>query len=470
MSRPGALLVMLVTAAFGAGGFIYGLRSMAQSGGLRDQVEFLDQRVGMLEEENLRLQGLVDRMERAGVVDDPEAVIRRDLELVAGDMRGLEWKNRVRYKVVTADGIGDLIREKLRGPPVAEETARRRMVAWEAMGWTVEGLEWGRLVGLLYPGTASAFYDEEKGVLHVARGAPLEEAYERVLLVHELIYALLDQNFDLKSFYAPVIDELWRDTDQGLARRALASGNASLTTLQYNLQFGSPMVAADANWGEFGALAALLGPGAGGGDGEAEVPAAARAMASFPHASGRLFCGSLFDNMSYLEIDAAYGRPPQCTAEILHPELYAAGDFRPRRFDWKEEKVRVAEREILWSDVAGELGTRLLLERFLSEEGAAKAAAGWRGDRFIVYGAADPGAPGADVLWRTAWASREEAHEFREALAEVFRRRYSLNEPVAGRYDGERFLLLEMTDDTEGVILVDATTQQLREEIRGRLR
>ena len=466
VTRPGILLFFLAAVAVAAGGLFYGLRTRASSERMRAQQEFLEMRVSLLEEENVRLEGLVDRLERAGVVDDPETVIRRDLEAVTGELRGIDGERRIRYKIVTREGVVDLVHEKVRGRPADVDARVSRLRAWEAMGWIEEAPDWDRLVLRLLGGEASAFYDEDAGVLHVARGTALEEAVERALLVHEMTYALLDQRYDLESYFKGSPDLLWRDSDAELARRAVAVGDASLTALRYNSQFGSPLITADKNLGEFGAFAVLAGPS---DDASPRVPAALAKAAAFPYSAGRAFCAALSPDGDYAAIDGAYARAPSSTAEILDPDLYRSRTFQPRRYDWREDVMSLDGCEILWSDVAGQWGCYLLLGSYLDGEIARTASEGWQGDRFLVYIDHDEEVPTEEVLWVSAWSDATTAGAFAEALGSALKIRYALQEPVAGKYDGERFLSLEVDEKTAEVVFVDAGSAKRRGKMLGRV-
>jgi hypothetical protein len=328
-----------------------------------------------------------------------------------------------------------------------------------------EAPDWSRLVGRLYDGGASAIYDEARPAMYVAREAALEEAHERVLLVHEMTMALLDQHYDLESFLEPEADLLWRNSDASLARRAVATGDATLLTLQYNTEYGSGMVLADREMTEFGGLAAMVG--LIGSDGKkAKVPEAAAFMAIFPHTEGRSFCSAIVEGgAGFARLDSVYGRPPSSTAEIMHPESYRGGEFEARRYEWREEDLGLPEREILWSDVAGELGVLLLLRRS-SEAGFARGVAeGWRGDRYVLYGEAGGAASGDHLLWVTSWKDGAAAAAFRDALGAALQARYGLKEGLAGSYDGERFLSLEIVKGGDEVVLVDAATAEARRAI-----
>ncbi|MFV1995074.1 MAG: hypothetical protein ACC661_06530 [Verrucomicrobiales bacterium] len=463
MRRPEALLAFLVFAAIGAGGLLYGIHWRRETFADADRMRYLDDRVQLLEDEKIRLEGIIDRLQRAGAVDDPDAVIRNDLEIVASEMRKLPWVRRPRYKIVTRAGIGDLVRERWRGTAQEAEIAAIRMRALAAIGLVEEGAEWGATVAGLFVGEATAWYDRRAGIMHVARGAALEEPNERALLIYELASALADQHFDLASLPGPGGEGLARNSDLELARLALAGGDASLLAARYNIEFGSPLVAVDNRHGESGALRSLAG---NLGQRLSPTDYFARAIL-FAGSAGRLFAFALYEQGGFADLDEAHRAPPSSSAEILHPELYRSGGATPERFHWEQEAVALPGRKLLWSDVAGELGIRVLLERHLGQgEVAADAARGWVGDRYLVFGKREPGGK-TELYWASAWSSEAEADEFVEVLGRALAARYALKQPLRHSYDGERFLSLTRGAQPLSVVLIDAASSKGREQLAG---
>ncbi len=463
--RPVSLLGILAAGAVAAAGLIAGWQARSHSVSETERAAVLEGRVGELEEENLRLRGVIDRMARAGAVDDPEAVIRGDLERLTGELRALEWMERPPTKIVTRQGVRDLFVAGIEDPSAqAIAQWRNRGDAMAAMGWVEAGFDLKKSLLKIYSGEATAWFDETRRQLYVARGTALEEASQRVLLVHELARALADQHFDLKELLQPMEEGGFRNTDMLLARKALVAGDAGVLAAFYNREYGSPLAGLDGPGSRFGAEAMLLRQAAVKGPGMEVL----FAMAAFAHREGARFCGELHAGESFLAVDKAYGAPPATTAEILHPELYLRGDFVPRivSFDTGELARAGGSREaVIWEDVAGELGISLLLGRYLEEERAAAAAEGWFGDRFVVVRGGPPlgkkgggksGTEAFDILWVSHWSDREQAVEFQTALGEFLTKRYGLKEAVAGTYDGKRFLRVNFTPDGLGVVLLDA--------------
>ena len=126
-------------------------------------------------------------------------------------------------------------------------------------------------------------------------------------------------------------------------------------------------------------------------------------------------------------VDALWGDPPASSEQILHPEKY----------DACEPTIAVDEAALPSlagsdarpaSDVLGELVARTWLESALPPEIAARAAAGWGGDRAGLYaptpsvtvtdgGAATPHR--SPLAWLTVWDDAAEADDFARAARQV---------------------------------------------------
>jgi hypothetical protein len=75
----------------------------------------------------------------------------------------------------------------------------------------------------------------------------------------------------------------------------------------------------------------------------------------------------------------------------------------------------------LHDDVMGEFGTRIFLYEHLRDQASAiRGAAGWDGDRYVVFSTAR----GNGIAWLTVWDSALDAGEFADILKRTVNRRY----------------------------------------------
>jgi len=189
-------------------------------------------------------------------------------------------------------------------------------------------------------------------------------AYERGVLIHEMVHALQDQHFGLEKLH-----ESAEDDDAALAKAALIEGDATYTMIEV-LKKDQPKVAA------------ML---------DAPLAKAKDVRKAFLYAGGARYVKALKDRGGWEAVNKAYRFPPESTADVLHPEGVSTIDLGP-------------------GETVGELGWITLLAQTPDTAALATAAAsGWRGDRVVDYGGAR--------AWQIAFAGREPAQRFRDALA-----------------------------------------------------
>ena len=204
------------------------------------------------------------------------------------------------------------------------------------------------------------FYDPERDTLLV-RGSRPTPAVRRVL-VHELTHALDDQHFGLER---PELDE--RDDEAAIAFQSLVEGDAVRIE---GLYFAS-LPAEDRRLAEIdggGPLAA-----------ESAVPRVVEALLAFPYEAGEALVEALLLEGGPERLDAAFVDPPTTTEAVLHPERFLAGE-QPKPVPDPEPGGEPVDGGVL-----GELVLRLVLQSSIDRPGAARAADGWGGDRYVAW-------------------------------------------------------------------------------------
>jgi uncharacterized iron-regulated protein len=193
----------------------------------------------------------------------------------------------------------------------------------------------------------------------------LTGAYERGVLVHEMVHALQDQHFKLDKLHQTSFGG-----DAELALAALIEGDATFTMIEL-LKKDQPPVAR------------ML---------DQPLDKARDVQKAFLYAQGARYVKALKERGGWQAVNAAYKFPPHSTAAILHPgERFSTVDLGPGK-------------------TRGELAlVRLLAEHRDTAPLALQAAAGWRGDCFVERD--------GQKSWTLAFATRHGAHRCQEALA-----------------------------------------------------
>ena len=259
--------------------------------------------------------------------------------------------------------------------------------------------------------TPVATYDPTTQRLLVPDFIPL--LAQRVPLLHEIAHAVVDRRFDLRQFLTPPPPSPL-EGDGTRARLALVEGDATLTAMEVIDPTGAflrPTALA--------ALADRLRAAAG----EGRPPWLAE-LSGFVNVDGFLFAAAVRAHHPWSAVDALWRDPPASSEQLLHREKYEAC----------EAPIAVPESVLpalpgfdrpKATDILGELVIRALLSKALDPELAARAAAGWGGDRAGLYpvsaattAPSDDGAPVASTPalgWLTIWDDRGEADDFERA-------------------------------------------------------
>ena len=194
----------------------------------------------------------------------------------------------------------------------------------------------------------------------------VSSAYERGVLIHEMVHALQDQHFGLAKLHQESFG-----SDAELALAALIEGDATFTMIEL-LKKDQPRVAA------------ML---------DAPLDKAKNLQNAFLYAQGARYVKALKERGGWKAVDAAFRFPPETTAAILHPEGVAAIDLGPGK-------------------TIGELGIIKMLAAYPETKALAiQAASGWQGDRLLEKG--------KEKSWVVAFAAKENAKRFHEAMVKL---------------------------------------------------
>jgi hypothetical protein len=301
------------------------------------------------------IRGVVTvRQERAERLDPSSAAVIEELKAFVESARGLRFREPVDVAVL---GDAAFRRSLSGGEPTEEPEAEVALGVLRALG-LIEGDS--SSTGELDASGIAGFYDTDTREL-VVRGPGLTP-FVRQVLVHELTHALDDQYFDL--------DPGFDDDDAALAFEALVEGNAVLVESRYlaSLPAGEREAARAEEDARFG------GPGG-------RVPEIVAEVGVFPYRDGPELVTAILDAGGQARLDAAFRDPPTTSAEVLHPQRFLTGTGRAG-----VGPVR-ADGQVVDNGVLGELVLRVMLADSLSDDRAARAAAGWAGDRYVAWSA-----------------------------------------------------------------------------------
>lgn len=396
---------LVLLAALGAAW--WGWREHTQAAG----EEFLQRRLALLEGENRRLAGqLISQQQKEADADDARR--RVEIEKSVANLRGLTFTKPVVYREIPRSDLPTVLRQKLL-QQVPDREFTDAGVALAALGLLPPGTDLQKTYLGLLGEQIGAFYDQHTQEVFTFSGQPLANSQNRVILAHELTHALEDEHFHLANL--PL--EGKGDDDRALAASALVEGDATLVMNRYMVGNLSASVMKDVLASTFTTDMRQL----------VAAPRYLRETLLFPYLRGQEFCQTLYDRGGWQALAEAFAHPPSCSAQIMHPERFLAHPRQePVPVVFADTKARGVEPNS--NNDLGEFGSRQLLNLWLRDEGAAsRIAAGWAGDRYLVYGDGKANSS----LWRSVWATPADAGRFAQAACQGWRVRYGLKAPEA---------------------------------------
>lgn len=341
--------------------------------------------------------------------------IQREVEA----LRGLRFRAPVDVGVQTADALSAMLLEDFdREAPVDEVLKEERVVKALGLIPPDEDLR-ARYLALLSEHIAGFYLPDEKKLYLIDRPAAgleaaAQEMNDQIAMAHELHHALQDQHFGLDRWYELLGDH----ADRMLGSKALVEGEAQLVGMTYvfeKMGRGAPDLAA------LNRMQDMLMKMTPEGAKLAEVPPYILENLMFPYTQGAEFVQDLQRKHGWEGVTRAFSDPPASTEQILHPERYYERDEPTELLLATAGFKRILGHgtEVLFENTLGEFNVGLLLRALgVNKPQAARAAAGWDGDRLV--GLEDPDG-NVVLVWLSTWDSEAEAEEFvasyRPALA-----------------------------------------------------
>jgi hypothetical protein len=252
----------------------------------------------------------------------------------------------------------------------------------------------------------AGYYDPKAQQFYLADWIELEG--QKPVMAHELTHALQDQHFNLKRF------EKWPkgDSDAELAAHALIEGDATLAMTLYMAKH--PLVA----------LAFIKSLGSESSSEQFKrAPRALRESLLFPYEAGSNWATQVYRRGGWDMVSKAFDKLPQSSEQILHPEKYFSSE-PPVKVTLPDLKLQLGPTwKRIDTDVNGEWGLYLVLDEYLNNSSASKAATdGWGGDQYALY----EGAKSTDVFIAqfTTWDTAIDARDFFVAYLQRTWKRY----------------------------------------------
>lgn len=320
------------------------------------------------------------------------------------EARGLPVLAKVALRTLDRATIEKMIREKAvrELPPDVLGNETEAMVA---LGLVPPSYDATEGMFTMIGASIAGFYEPEDRTMYLA--SDLSAAERDETLAHELVHALQDQHYSLGPLfkYRP-------DADETLAAgHALAEGDA--TSAMFDVARGDEMGVDEALFSQMAreSIDKLA----------SKVPSVLRASLISPYTDGFSFVQALRRRGGFAAVDAAWRALPTTSEQVLHLDKYDAREpaialSPPPGAALARPKERRSFGQV-YTQVLGEQGLRIVLEAWTDAERAARAAAGWGGDRYVLLRGEGAAAGENALAWHLRFDTESDAREMATVLA-----------------------------------------------------
>ena len=324
---------------------------------------------------------------------------------------GLKFKTPPKVERRSKDDVRNFLTRKFNeSMPAAEITGIER--TYRRFGLIPDTLQLRPFMLELLTEQVVGYYDPATKVLYVVDGA--DPTMVGVTVAHELVHALQDQYLNLDS-----IQKVTGDNDRQVAAQAVIEGQA--TFQQVKAMLGSNNLAATLPGG-WDRIRDMIREGQSSMPVFSSAPMIIQETLIFPYLSGAEFMRH-FDETRPGKVP--FDSMPESTEQILHSAAY---------FEKWDAPTAVTLPPLgggansVYSNNLGEFETRLFLFQHLGDQnGAIRGAAGWDGDRFVLFDTKG----GDGIAWLTVWDSKIDAGEFYDLVDTSILKRFRNAKPKA---------------------------------------
>lgn len=254
------------------------------------------------------------------------------------------------------------------------------------------------LLDMLELGVMGIYEPKNKSMLI---GTHVSEAQLDMVVGHEIAHGLQDMHFDLLRLQKPIRG----DSDAETARTFLVEGDAQAAYLAWvsgaqGLAAISPDVLR-VQGDQTLSLASAL-----------EHPVLIRSL-QLPYTDGAATVAELVRAKGWAAVDALYRELPTTSEQMLHlDKLLAREPATPVAAAPEALAAALPEHALVWQDTLGEASILCMLADVESAFTSRAAAAGWGGDRLLVFDRKAKPDAAPLVLGLVAWDSEGDAVEF----------------------------------------------------------
>jgi hypothetical protein len=338
---------------------------------------------------------------------------------------GLKFKTPPKVESRSKDEVRSFLEKKFDEDLPALELAGAERT-YKLFGLIPDTLDLRKFMLGLLTEQVAGYYDPATKVLYVVGtegpgpGAVTPEMIT-ITITHELVHALQDQYLPLDS-----LEKEHGDNDRTSAVQAVIEGEAVFEQMSAMLGGNNFAMALPGGWER---VRQMIRDAQGTMPVFATAPMFIQESLLFPYLSGAEFVRHFKEKRPG---QMPFRPPPTSTKQVMHPDRFLDSLDVPTRVLLPKPEAG----SVVYENDLGEFETRLYLFQHLGDAGiAARGAAGWEGDRYLVVNTSQ----GAGLTWLTVWDSPIDAAQFRDLMEQTIEKRFKTAHAAGGSGTTRKF-------------------------------
>lgn len=322
---------------------------------------------------------------------------------------GLKFKTPPRFEMRSKDEVRQFLERRFaEDMPDEEITGSER--SYKRLGLLPDTLDLRKFMLALLTEQVAGYYDPSAKVLYIVQGTTDEMV--GVTVSHELVHALQDQYFNLDS-----LQKVTRRNDRTLAAQSVIEGQATFEQLASMLGGGTMVANLPGGWER---VRSIIRENNASMPVFASAPTLVQETLLFPYLSGAEFIRYFKEkNPGRSPFDLM----PTSTEQVMHDDRFFAN-----RDDPTVVTLPAPRGKVIYENDLGEFETRLFLYEHLKDRDAAyRGAAGWDGDRYVLF----ESGKGDGLAWVSVWDTSVDAAEFFDLMDTAILKRFGVVKPTS---------------------------------------
>lgn len=321
---------------------------------------------------------------------------------------GLKFKTPPRFEMRTKDEVRQFLEARFKSDmPDTELVGSER--SYKRLGLLPDTLDLRKFMLALLTEQIVGYYDPTTKVLYIVQGASDEMV--GVTVSHELVHALQDQYINLDS-----LQKVRRRNDRQIAAQAVIEGQATFEQLASMLGSGTAIANLPGGWER---VRTIIRESNASMPIFSSAPMLIQETLLFPYLSGAEFMRAFKEKLpgkSPLE------QMPVSSEQVMHDDRFFLNRDDPTTITLPPPPGKV-----IYENDLGEFETRLFLFQHLKDRDAAyRGAAGWDGDRYVLF---ESGRGGEGLAWVSVWDTSVDAAEFFDLMDTAILKRFGTVKP-----------------------------------------